>query len=87
MTTPAETSSVVVSSHLLIQIVYFHQSNADNDVHATHNRGVVARREGCYDRRLACLGRGMAPVLNVLDLVLGDDATDDRSLPVIGIWE
>ena len=36
------TSSVVVSSHLLIEIVCFHQSNPDNDVLTTHNRGVVA---------------------------------------------
>lgn len=36
------TRSVVVSSHLLIEIVCFHQSNPDNDVLTTHNRGVVA---------------------------------------------
>ena len=36
------TSSVVVSSHLLIEIVCFHQSNPDNDVLSTHNRDVVA---------------------------------------------
>ena len=61
----------------------FHQSNADNDVLAPHNRGVVARRERCDDRGLACLSRGMSAALNVLHLVVGDDATYYRSLPVI----
>src|SRR5207245_3268127 len=67
----------------LIQIVHFYESNADNDVLATHDRGVVTRWESCNDRRLAWLSRGMPAVLDSADLVSSDDAADYCMLPVI----
>src|SRR5205807_2245479 len=68
---------------VLIQIVHFYESNADNDVLATHDRGVVTRWESCNDRRLAWLSRGMPAVLDSADLVSSDDAADYCMLPVI----
>src|SRR5207245_11212773 len=68
---------------VLIQVVHFYESNADNDVLATHHRGVVTRWESCNDRRLAWLSRGMPAVLDSADLVSSDDAADYCMLPVI----
>src|SRR5437764_13886997 len=74
-----------VSSHLLIEIVDLYQRHANNDVLAAHNRGVSARWQVCYDCRLACIRRRMPAVLNIHDLVAGDNPAADSSLPVIVI--
>src|SRR6266550_9397828 len=68
---------------LLIQIVYLNQSNSSGVVYTVDNRGVVARLQISNDRRLACRSRDMAAVLNVADLIAGDNPADDRGLPVI----
>src|SRR2546430_11877912 len=52
-------------------------------MHSTHNRGVVTGWQVCDDRRFARAPRSVAAVLNILDLVLGDDPADDGRLPVI----
>src|SRR4029079_18801205 len=66
-----------------IQVVYFHQSNSTGVVHTAHNGGLVALLEICNDRRLACRSGSVAAVLNVADLIAGDNPTDYRILPVI----
>src|SRR6266550_5520452 len=68
---------------LLIQIVYLNQSNSSGVVYTVDNRGVVARLQISNDRRLACRSWDMAAVLNVADLIAGDNPADDRGLPVI----
>ena len=68
---------------MLVQIVYFYQSNAGHVVYAAHNRGVVARWQVCDDRRFPSVGRSVAAVYDVADLVSGDDPADYRGLPVI----
>ena len=39
----AEISSVAASSHLLIQLVYFYQSNSGGVIYAADDRGITAR--------------------------------------------
>jgi hypothetical protein len=68
---------------LLIQIVDFDQSNSSGVVYTAHNGGVVARLQVCNDRRLACRSRGVAAVLNIADLIAGDNSAEYRRLPVI----
>src|SRR5258705_457099 len=48
-----------------------------------HDRGVVARLHVCNDRRFASRSRSMAAVLNIADLIAGDNPADYRRLPVI----
>src|SRR5258705_11214 len=66
-----------------MQVVHFHERNSGGVVYSTHDGGVVTRREVCDDRRFARVRRSVAAVLNVLDLVLGNDAVDYRMLPVV----
>src|SRR6478609_6827248 len=66
-----------------MQVVHFHERNSSGVVYSTHDGGVVTRREACDDRRFARVRWSVAAVLNVLDLVLGDDAADYRLLPVV----
>src|SRR6266480_697923 len=66
-----------------MQVVPFHEPNSSGAVYPTHDGGVVTRWEVCDDRRFARVPRVVAAVLNVLDLVLGDDAANDRMLPVV----
>src|SRR5437660_49543 len=66
-----------------MQIVHFHQSNSGGAVYTTHDRGVVACRKVCYDRRFSSVTRCVTAVLDFLRLVVGDDPADDGSLPVI----
>src|SRR5512133_3007085 len=68
---------------LLIQIVHFDQSNSSGVVYTAQDRGVVARLQISNDRRLACHSRGAAAVLNIADLIAGDNSADYRGLPVI----
>src|SRR6266496_5204554 len=75
--------STTFNELILIQIVHFHESNASGVAYAAHNRGVVARCQVCDNRRLACLSRSVATVLNVADLISGDDPAEYRRLPVI----
>src|SRR6266481_3321683 len=67
----------------LIQIVHFHQSNANSVVHTTHDRSVVTRwqlRDNC---RLPYVARSVAAVHDVVILACGDNPADYRNLPVI----
>src|SRR6266481_3223452 len=66
-----------------MQIVHFHQSNSGGAVYTTHDRGVVACWQVCYDRRLSSVTRCVTAVLDFLHLVMGDNPADDRSLPII----
>ena len=61
---------------LLIQIVDFNQSNSRGVVYTGHNRGVVARLQISNNRRLASRSRSVAAVLNVADLIAGDNPAD-----------
>src|SRR5947208_3084317 len=47
------------------------------------DRSVVARWKVCDDCRFAWVTRCVAAVYDILDLVLGDNPADDRSLPII----
>src|SRR6266403_676606 len=71
------------SPYGLMQVVHFHERNSSGVVYPTHDGGVVTRWEVCDDRRFPRVRRSVAAVLNVLDLVLGDDAADYRMLPVV----
>src|SRR5438093_1048286 len=66
-----------------MQIVHFHQSNSGGAVYTTHDSRVVACRKVCYDRRFSSVTRCVTAVLDFLYLIMGDDAADDGSLPVI----
>src|SRR5437762_11680430 len=66
-----------------MQIVYFHQSNSGGAVHSAHDRGVVSGWHVCIDRGFARVSRSVTAVLNILDLVPGDDPADDGGLPVV----
>src|SRR6266436_9906847 len=66
-----------------MQVVHFHEPNSGGVVYPTHDGGVVTRRKVCDDRRFPRVRRSEATVLNVLDLVLSDDAADYRLLPVV----
>ena len=66
-----------------MQVVHFDERNSCGVVYPTQDGSVVTRREVCDDRRFARVRRSVAAVLNVLDLVLGDDAAYDRMLPVV----
>src|SRR5438105_915578 len=67
----------------LLQIVHFHQSNSRGAVHPAHDRGVVACRQICNDCRFSSVTWCVTAVLDFLHLIVGDDAADDGSLPVI----
>src|SRR4029077_8315520 len=66
-----------------MQVVHFHERNSGSVVYPTHDGGVVTRWEVFDDRIFARVRRSVAAVLNILDLVVGDDAADYRMLPVI----
>src|SRR5437868_15517391 len=66
-----------------MQVVHFHERNSSGVIYPTHDGGVVTRWKVCDHRRFTRVPRSVAAVLNVLDLVLGDDAADDRMLPVV----
>src|SRR6266536_2713831 len=66
-----------------MQVVHFHERNSGGVVYPTHDGSVVTRWKTCDDRRFARVRRSVATVLNVLDLVLSDDAADYRLLPVV----
>src|SRR5437868_6954065 len=65
------------------KIVHLDQSNSSGAAHSTHDRGVVTRWKVCDNSRFCCVTRCVAAVRDILDLVLGDNPADDRSLPVI----
>ena len=67
----------------LMQVVHFHERNSGGVVYPAHDRGVITWGQVCDDRRFSRVPRGVAAVLNGLDLVAGDDAADDRLLPII----
>src|SRR6266699_3406200 len=66
-----------------MQVVHFHERNSGGVVYSTHDGGVITRWEVCDDRRFARVRRSVAAVLNVLHLVLSDDAANDRMPPVV----
>src|SRR5436305_1965323 len=66
-----------------MQIVHFHQSNHCRVIYTVDDRSVVAHWKVCDDCRFAWVTRCVAAVYDILDLVLGDNPADDRSLPVI----
>src|SRR5262245_25359898 len=67
----------------LIKIVYFNQTDSSGVAYTAHDRGVVARLQVCNDRRFACLSRSVTTILNVTDLIAGDNPADDCGLPVV----
>ena len=68
---------------LLIQIVDFDQGNSCGIACAAHDCGVVPRLQVCNDRRFRWRCRSVAAVLNIADLIVGDDPAEYRGLPVI----
>ena len=66
-----------------MQIVHLHQSNSGSAVYPAHDRRVVTRWQVRNDRRFSRVPRSVTAILNILDLVLGDDPADDGGLPVI----
>src|SRR5437867_11686728 len=72
-----------IPNAILLQVVHLHKRNSGRAGYPAHDYGVVTRWQVCDDRRLARVSRSVAAVLNILDLALGDNPADDRSLPVI----
>src|SRR6266487_70853 len=68
---------------LLMQIVYFYQSNSGHVVYTANDRGVVTRRQVCDDRRFSSVSGYVAAVYNVADLVCSNNPADDRTEPVV----
>src|SRR5262245_53640811 len=66
-----------------MQVVHLDERNSGGAVHPSHDCGVVTRREVGDNRRFARVRWGVAAILYILDLVAGDDAADDRLLPII----
>src|SRR5436309_2932401 len=66
-----------------MQVVHFHERDSGGVVYPTDNGGVVTRWEVCDDRRFTRVPRSVSAVLNVLHLIGGDDAANDRMLPVV----
>src|SRR5262245_6469045 len=66
-----------------MEIVHLHERNSGGVAYPAHNGGVVTRWKIGDDRRFVRVHWSVAAILNVLDLVLGDDAADDRVLPVV----
>src|SRR5262245_55963538 len=66
-----------------MQVVHLHERNSGGTVHPAHDRGVVARWKACDDRRFARVRWSVAAVLNILDLVVRDDAANNRMPPVV----
>src|SRR5438067_13857821 len=66
-----------------MQIVHFYQSNPCRVIYTMDDRSVVARWKVCDNSRFCCVTRCVAAVSDILNLVLGDNPVDDRSLPVI----
>ena len=67
----------------LIQIVHFHQTNTGGLIYATHDRGVITWRQVCDDRGFPSISGYVAAGLDVVDLVGGDDPTNDCCRPVV----
>src|SRR4029079_15957458 len=63
--------------------VHFHESNSGYVVYITDDRRVVARWQIRDDCRLKGVARGVAAGLNLVDLITGDNSTDDRAYPVV----
>ena len=70
-------------SLILLQIVYFCQSNPGGIVHTPHDCGVISRLQRCDDRGLAWRSRSMPAVLDSRDLTGGNNPADYRMLPII----
>ena len=68
---------------MLLQIVYFYQSNSYCVIYATYDGGVVTCWQVCYDRRLPSVHWSVAAVPNIGDLIVGDNPADYRGPPVI----
>src|SRR5262245_13947516 len=66
-----------------MQVVHFHEGNSGGVVYPAHDSGVVTGWKIGDDRRFGRVRRSVAAVLNILDLVPGDDAANDRMLPVV----
>jgi hypothetical protein len=70
-------------SRYLIQVVYFNQSSSSGVAYTAQDRCVIARLQISDNRRLACRSRSVAAVLNIADLIAGDNAAEYGGLPVI----
>src|SRR6476620_11429502 len=68
---------------ILLQIVYFHESNAGGIVYTTYNGGVATYWQVCYDCRLPAVVWSVAAGDDVTHLVGGDDPADYRRSPII----
>src|SRR5207302_3644903 len=66
-----------------MQIVHFHESNSRGAVYTAHDSRVVARWQICNNRRFPSVSRCVTAILDFLNLVMGDNPADDRSLPII----
>src|ERR1700747_2363511 len=76
-----KTSSADVAqewSSTWVEIVHFHESNSGGVVYAAHDGCVIARLQVCNNRRLACRSWSVATILNIGDLIAGDNATEYR---------
>src|SRR6266545_4299218 len=66
-----------------MQVVHFHQRNSSGDAYPAYDGGVVTRWQVCDNRRFPRIPRSVTAVLNLLDLIAGDDPADDRSPPIV----
>ena len=65
------------------EIIHLHKSDSRRATYPTHNRGVTTGWQVCDNRRFPPVPGSMAAVLNILDLIAGDDPADDCLLPVV----
>src|SRR5258707_470628 len=67
----------------LIQIVRLYQSNSSGVAYTAHDGGLVAWLQFSNDRRFACCSRSVTAILNIADLIAGDNSAWYCRLPVI----
>src|SRR5262249_39625806 len=67
----------------LVQIVHFDQSNSGGVAYTAYDGGIVARWQICNNRRLACCSRSVTTVLDIANLITGDNSAEYRCLPVV----
>src|SRR5947208_1988213 len=68
---------------LLIQIVHFDEGDSSGVAYPADDGGVIARWQVCNNRGFVCRSGSVAAVLDVADLIGGDDSADYRRLPII----
>src|SRR4029450_8791125 len=73
----------LLQNAILLQIVYFYQSNTNGVIHTAHDHGVIACWQLCDDCRLPAVRWRQPTGSNIAHLFGRDDPADYRGPPVI----